>query len=173
VFKPDPDKAEANAALDALLARLDTECVQIGDTLALLAATRRLRAELLLATRMCLICGRSEPCMTEADLKPGDPGVPCTFDPTPKELWDKLQAAKARIKELETWATIPGHVLRPIVLPHRLSNGNFQGSPEDRATWWTCGACGFHGPFVGKTEQGEKRCLGSCGGVTPNPDCTG
>lgn len=38
------------------------------------------------AESICLICGATEPCMTEADLNPGDPGVPCTFDPEPHEL---------------------------------------------------------------------------------------
>lgn len=51
--------------------------------------------------RICLVCGASEPCMTEADLKPGDPGVPCTFDPTPQELAAKLHDRMRRIVELE------------------------------------------------------------------------
>lgn len=55
---------------------------------------------------------------------------------------------------------------------HRLPNGLIQGSPEDRATWWTCTWCDFTGPFVGTTPEGKKACLASCGGVTPNPACT-
>lgn len=55
---------------------------------------------------------------------------------------------------------------------HRLPNGLIQGSPEDRATWWTCAECGFRGPFVGTTAAGMKACLGSCGGVKPNDACT-
>jgi len=38
--------------------------------------------------QLCLICGKEEPCMKESDLKPTDPGIPCTFDPTPKQLFD-------------------------------------------------------------------------------------
>lgn len=29
----------------------------------------------------CLLCGRLTPCMFEKDLKPDDPGTPCTFEP--------------------------------------------------------------------------------------------
>lgn len=54
----------------------------------------------------------------------------------------------------------------------RLPNGFIQGSPEDRATWWTCAECGFRGPYVGTTAAGMKACLGSCGGVKPNDACT-
>jgi hypothetical protein len=43
----------------------------------------------LLADNICVLCGRSEPCMTDADLGPDDPGVPCTFDPTPRQLWEE------------------------------------------------------------------------------------
>jgi hypothetical protein len=46
-----------------------------------------------------------------------------------------------------------------------------QGSPEDMATWWTCGGCGFRGPHVGSSPDGGHRCLGIiCGGVTKNPN---
>jgi hypothetical protein len=48
--------------------------------------------------KFCLVCGATKPCMTEADLKPDDPGIPCTFDPTPQELFD--DNARLR-KELE------------------------------------------------------------------------
>ena len=58
---------------------------------------------------ICLICGRNEPCMTEADLQPGDPGIPCTFDPTPRELfddnkrvrqlWKRAEAERDRLRE--------------------------------------------------------------------------
>jgi len=56
---------------------------------------------------------------------------------------------------------------------HRLPNGLIQGSPEDRATWWTCTVCQFTGPYVGTTADGKKACLGViCGGVKPNDACT-
>jgi hypothetical protein len=47
-----------------------------------------------------------------------------------------------------------------------------QGGPEDRATWWTCGSlgCNFRGPNVGADDSGQPRCMGSCGGKTPNPN---
>jgi hypothetical protein len=48
-----------------------------------------------------------------------------------------------------------------------------QGSKEDRATWWQCGKCWRHGPFVGMGADG-KRCMGSrCGGVKENPNVPG
>ena len=58
---------------------------------------------------ICLVCGADKPCMTEADLKTGDPGIPCTFDPTPQELFNitlqykrRAQVAEAALKELPT-----------------------------------------------------------------------
>ena len=37
---------------------------------------------------ICLLCGRLEPCMTDEEgIKNGGPGRPCTFDPTPMELF--------------------------------------------------------------------------------------
>ncbi len=54
-----------------------------------------------------------------------------------------------------------------------LPNGLVQGGAEDRATWWTCTMCGFHGPLVGSTPGGVKACMGAiCGGEIPNPGCT-
>lgn len=44
------------------------------------------------------------------------------------------------------------------------------GGPEDMATWWTCSRCAWTGPFVGTDSEGEKRCMGSCGGKTLNPN---
>jgi hypothetical protein len=63
----------------------------------------RLTAKLgpLAADNICLLCGRDAPCMTEADLKPEDPGIPCTFDPTPQQLWDDNQRLRAEVKRLE------------------------------------------------------------------------
>lgn len=42
-------------------------------------------------SQRCLICGATEPCMTDDDLKPDDPGTPCTFDPPhlPSDFWRK------------------------------------------------------------------------------------
>ncbi len=45
-----------------------------------------------------------------------------------------------------------------------------QGGPEDKATWWTCGYCGFKGPHVGSNDKDEPACLASCGGKTKNPN---
>ena len=39
---------------------------------------------------ICLNCGSETPCMTEADLKPGDPGVPCTFDLTYPQMIERI-----------------------------------------------------------------------------------
>jgi len=49
---------------------------------------------------MCLVCGARKPCMTEADLKPGDPGTPCTFDPTPKEAAAEIRRLRAEVERL-------------------------------------------------------------------------
>lgn len=49
---------------------------------------------------ICLNCGALEPCMAEADLKPGDPGIPCTFDPTPRQLFDQNAALRAKVAVL-------------------------------------------------------------------------
>lgn len=47
-----------------------------------------------------------------------------------------------------------------------------QGSPEDKATWWTCSYCNFTGPHVGSIEPSgrTKRCMASCGGKHLNPN---
>lgn len=52
---------------------------------------------------ICYVCGRETPCMTEADLKPGDPGVPCTFDLTYPQMIERLHyhEDKQRIAEAE------------------------------------------------------------------------
>lgn len=55
-----------------------------------------------------------------------------------------------------------------VVLP----NGFVQGGAEDQATWWQCSVCSFKGPYVGETVTKARACLGSCGGVNPNPACT-
>ena len=44
---------------------------------------------------ICLNCGALEPCVTAADLKPGDPGIPYTFDPTPRRLFDENARLRA------------------------------------------------------------------------------
>jgi hypothetical protein len=51
-----------------------------------------------LADRICLNCGRKEPCMSEADLPPDAPGVPCTFDPTPAQLWHEVKRLQRELK---------------------------------------------------------------------------
>jgi len=44
----------------------------------------------------CLLCGSDKPCMKESDLKPGDPGIPCTFDKTYPELVALVKSAPER-----------------------------------------------------------------------------
>ncbi len=58
----------------------------------------RLRGALA-AERACILCGASKPCMTEKDLKPEDPGVPCTFDPTPHELFDDNKRLRLALEQ--------------------------------------------------------------------------
>ena len=60
----------------------------------------RLRTKLgpLAEDRICLNCGASEPCHLNTAETSGDPnwpGSPCTFDPTPQELWDDNQRLRA------------------------------------------------------------------------------
>ena len=45
---------------------------------------------------ICLVCGAAEPCHLK-----DDPHSPCTFDPAPRELWDRCKEQKQRISELE------------------------------------------------------------------------
>jgi hypothetical protein len=44
---------------------------------------------------ICLNCGASKPCELDKTETSGDPdnwpGSPCTFDPTPRQLWDENQ----------------------------------------------------------------------------------
>lgn len=53
-----------------------------------------------------------------------------------------------------------------------LPNGRIRGSEEDKKHWWTCHQswCAFTGPHVGTDKLGRKACLGSCGGITRNPE---
>lgn len=50
---------------------------------------------------ICLVCGRDAPCMTEAELKPGDPGIPCTFNMTFQEMIDRVRLYEDRAREAE------------------------------------------------------------------------
>lgn len=80
---PDPVVSEIQERHDDMAAKLDRE------PLAWAAVNPRPifedRATLLSIVKarppLCLVCGASTPCMTEADLKEDDPGVPCTFEP--------------------------------------------------------------------------------------------
>lgn len=54
---------------------------ELAKALARAESAERDLAELKNKHPSCAICGRIEPCMSEADLKPDDPGTPCTFDP--------------------------------------------------------------------------------------------
>lgn len=50
---------------------------------------------------ICLNCGKAEPCMTEAEANQHGGSIPCTFDPAPRELWDRCKQQAQRIRELE------------------------------------------------------------------------
>lgn len=78
--------------------------------------------------------------------------------------------------ELKMPADVQGTILRslPDPKPSILHNGRVQGSPEDRAHWQTCSRCHHHGPLVGRMADGVTwACMGSCGGVTVNPETCG
>ena len=50
----------------------------------------------------CLLCGKTEPCMTDAEgVANGGPGKPCTFDMTPRQMYDWCVYLKKRVKKLE------------------------------------------------------------------------
>lgn len=51
---------------------------------------------------ICLLCGKSTPCMTEEEANQHGGSMPCTFDPAPRELWERcqaLQAENARLRD--------------------------------------------------------------------------
>lgn len=51
---------------------------------------------------ICLLCGKSTPCMTEAEANSHGGSIPCTFDPAPRELWQRcktLEAENTRLQE--------------------------------------------------------------------------
>ena len=51
---------------------------------------------------ICLLCGRLTPCMTDEEgIKNGGSVKPCTFEPTPKQLFDECERLRQKIKELE------------------------------------------------------------------------
>jgi len=51
---------------------------------------------------ICLLCGRDKPCMTDEEaIAEGCPGKPCTFDPTPRELFDENKRLKAQLAAME------------------------------------------------------------------------
>lgn len=50
---------------------------------------------------ICLNCGRETPCITEADLRPGDPGVPCTWDLTYPQMIERLRHYEDRQRKAE------------------------------------------------------------------------
>ena len=48
---------------------------------------------------ICLICGKDKPCMAEAEC-PGT-GIPCTFDPTPRQLFDHNKVLRKKLAQAE------------------------------------------------------------------------
>jgi len=57
-------------------------------------------------------------------------------------------------------------------VPEIMPDGSPRDDVKDKAAWWTCeqGTCGFTGPHVGITDDGEYGCMGkSCGGLYNNP----
>lgn len=65
---------------------------------------------------LCLICRASEPCeLDKEETSPPMPegvrwpGSPCTFDPTPQQVWDRCRELEAQAKTLteerDAWKT--------------------------------------------------------------------
>lgn len=50
--------------------------------------------------QVCLVCGAKAPCMKESDLKPDDPGTPCTFEPecVKRAFWNGVLQGRAEAK---------------------------------------------------------------------------
>ena len=47
---------------------------------------------------ICLLCGKDKPCMTDEEgIANGGPGKPCTFDPTPQQLFDDNKRLRERL----------------------------------------------------------------------------
>lgn len=99
-------------------ARDDAECQRIVDAVNAHELKSRLadaqaRVETLEAQRIkygpiCLNCGADKPCMTEEDANKHGASIPCTFDPAPRELWDRCKqlkqqhaALRERVKPIE------------------------------------------------------------------------
>lgn len=72
-----------DAALRARLAEVEKDCVKYGP--------------------ICLVCGRigSQPCMTEDEANKHGASTPCTFDPSPKAIWEENKRLKARVAAVE------------------------------------------------------------------------
>lgn len=48
----------------------------------------------------CLLCGKTEPCMTDAEgVANGGPGKPCTFDMTPRQIFDWCSELRKQLAE--------------------------------------------------------------------------
>lgn len=56
-----------------------------------------------LADPICLLGGEKAPCMTEEQsiAEGNGPGIPCTFDPSPKEVLEYAMKKRQRVEELE------------------------------------------------------------------------
>lgn len=110
----DRDISIARAAIEAAAKTLeifiDARCVSFAKQRA--SAIRALDHAAIVAgvpERTCLNCGRHEPCeLSQMATTPAPhntpetwPGSPCTFDPTPRELWDDNKRLRSRVAELE------------------------------------------------------------------------
>jgi hypothetical protein len=68
--------------------------------------------------RICLICGSTTPCMWQEDLQPSEPGIPCTFDPTPLELHKRLRTAEKENAQLRQDLTTICKIVEKLVEGH-------------------------------------------------------
>jgi len=59
---------------------------------------------------ICLVCGAAEPCQLK-----DDPHAPCTFDPAPKALWDKVQSLTKELAQAQQREGRLREVLKDII----------------------------------------------------------
>lgn len=50
---------------------------------------------------ICLNCGKDKPCMTEEEANIHGASIPCTFDPAPKEIWQRWKDAEQQLTSLK------------------------------------------------------------------------
>lgn len=145
--------AEANAAAKASLDHglaMGQEALEFEQQRDQLQATVQ---ELLAANNpYCLNCGRTAPCM---ELKPGDPGIPCTFEYTPRQMLDIARQYKQQLAEAQATIAQPEHQRIATRCPSCNSSTLFIAL----GNWLTCSLIGCKDPILINSVGDRYRCL--------------